>query len=184
MILNSFIHVLIIWQSVGEVDLDDNAPQRQESTFDITVRSLELNNDLDESNSPQSPSGSKSLEATTTQIVTDDIKRHHLKKPKPKHRWRTEHFKTFHWIQYDSDSKEASCKYAKCNMYVLNPSPLTCSKWRYPDLQSRLFLQHEKTALYQNQCRKILLKGQKALQLPLASDLSDDTIWCRIQCAW
>ena len=69
-------------------------------------------------------------------------------------------------------------------MYILNPSPLTCSKWRYPDLQSRLFLQYEKTALYQNQCRKILLKGQKALQLPLASDLSDDAIWCRIQCAW
>lgn len=145
--------------------------------------SLELD-DLNDSESSQSPSDSESVEDTITQPITDDIKTRQFKKPKSIHRWRAEHFKTFPWIQYDADSKEASCKYPKCHMYVFNLSPLMYSKWQYPKLQSWLFLQHEKTTRHTRQSRQVVPKGQKPFQLPVAPDLADDAIWTRIHCAW
>lgn len=69
-------------------------------------------------------------------------------------------------------------------MYVFNPSPLTCSTWKYPSLQSRLFVQHEETSRHSKQSRKVLPKGQKSFRLPTAPDLADDAIWTRIHCAW
>ena len=48
-------------------------------------------------------------------------------------------------------------------------------------LQSRLFLQHEKTSRHLKQSRQVLPKGQKPFRLPAAPDLADDAIWNR---AW
>lgn len=63
-------------------------------------------------------------------------------------------------------------------------SPLIYSKWQYPKLQSRLFLQHEKTTRHTRQSRQVVSKGQKPFQLPAAPDLADDAIWTRIHCDW
>jgi hypothetical protein len=142
----------------------------------------------DDSKSQQSPSDSESLEGTTTtQDVSDNITttgQCNLKKKKPKHHWRAEHFKTFPWIQYDEQSKTASCKYPRCPTYVFNPSSLTCSKWKDPSLEYRLFVQHEKSKRHLKQFRPVLPKGQKPFRLPADPDLDNDDIWTRIHCVW
>jgi hypothetical protein len=107
------------------------------------------------------------------------------------YRWRNEHFSTFPWIQYDQDSRQASCKFAECKMYVMTfmikcPDVLTFdSVWTYPSLESRLFHYHEDTYTHQKQDlqQSQLPKGQKRLRMPSA-DLKDDDIWTRINSAW
>ena len=79
---------------------------------------------------------------------------------------------------------EASCKFTKCNVYILTSSLLIVRKWKYPNLESRLFAQHESTNRHQKQCRHVISKGQKPLQLFNTSDFTDDAIWTRIHCAW
>lgn len=145
--------------------------------------SLELDHDWEDSDEELEPLGlsvTESVEDTTP----DANKARSFKPPKPKHSWRAEHFTTFPWIQYNPESMEATCKYLRCIMHLLSPSVLTCSKWQYPNLQSRLFLQHEESKRHRNQGRSVLPKNQPSLQLSQVSDISDDAIWSRINCVW
>lgn len=152
----------------------------------VIPQSLELDDISEDIISPQLSDDGDESEDTTSQTVSANIMTSGSKtQTGPIYRWRAEYFKTFPWIQYDEESKEASCKYPKCHMYIFNPLSLIYSKWKHPSLQSRLFLQHEKSNRHLKQSPgRILPKGQKPFRMPPAPELTDDAIWTRFHCAW
>ena len=132
----------------------------------------------------------ESIEQTMDYLMSkSNIKSSGLKKPKPpkhKYSWKCQNSLLFPWIEYNTQTKEAWFSYPQCEKRCkfVRLLMLTCDRWRYPKLEARLFIQHEKTKKHQKR-RCEVKKGQAKLNLSSIPDtLTDDAIWMWIQSVW